>query len=104
MWKLEGYPEYVSKQMNRKDNYDLVNEINRYIDKESKSIDGWILEEDENSNCPIPRIYYKSRLMMKYLIDVKRFSYDKILNDTVSENAVYNEVIEWKNKVKRMGN
>lgn len=31
MWKLEGYPEYVSKQMNRNDNYDLVNEINRYI-------------------------------------------------------------------------
>lgn len=71
---------------------------------ESKSKDGWILAEDEESNCSVPEIYYKSRLMMKYLIDVKHFTYDKILNDTVSENTVYNEMIKWKDKVKRINN
>lgn len=98
MWKFEGYPEYVSKLMNRNDNYYLVNEINRYIDMESKSKDGWIL--DEIGKCSVPKIYFKSGLMMKYLIDVKFFSYDKILNDTVSENTVYDEMIRWKGKVK----
>jgi len=39
---------------------------------------------------------------MKYLIDVKYFSYDKILNDTVSESTVYDKMIKWKDKVKRI--
>lgn len=102
MWKLEGYPEYVSKQMNRNDNNDLVNEINRYTDMESKSKDGWILAGD--NNCSIPEIYYKSALMMKYLIDVKHFSYDKILRDTVSEKTVYDEMTKWKDNIKQIPN
>lgn len=102
MWKLEGYPEYVSKQMNRNDDNDLVNEINRYTDMESKSKDGWILAGD--NNCSIPEIYYRSALMTKYLIDVKHFSYGKILRDTVEENTVYNEMIKWKNNFKQIHN
>ena len=100
MWKLEGYPEYISKQMNRKDNDDLVNEINNYTDLKSKSKDGWILTSD--GNCSVPEIYFKSTLMMKYLIDVNHLSYDKILNDTVSENAIYADMIKWKRKVNKI--
>lgn len=104
MWKLEGYPEYVSRRMSRTNNQYLANEIDKYIDAENKSKNGWILAEDEYSTCSIPQIYYKSRLMMKYLIDVKHFSYDKILTDTVSENTVYEEMIKWKDTVKRIDN
>lgn len=43
MWKLEGNPEYVSKQMNRNDDYELIHEINRYMDMISKSKDGGLL-------------------------------------------------------------
>lgn len=99
MWKLEGYPEYISKQMNKNGNDELVNEIDRYTDMESKSKDGWILAAD--GSCSVPEIYYKSSLMMKYLIDVTHFSYDKILNDTVSENMVYDEMIKWKDNFKK---
>lgn len=98
IWKLEGYPEYVSKQIYRDNEYNLINEINRYIDMNSKSKDGWLLIG--NGKCSVPAIYYKSELMMKYLIDVKKFSYDKILTDTVSENTVYDDMIKWKGTLK----
>lgn len=98
LWKLEGYPEYVAKKtelLNR--GYSLTNEIERYINLESKASDIWILAAD-GGNCEAPNYYYKSMLMIEYLIDVKHFSYDKILNDTVSENTVYKEMINWKNR------
>jgi len=99
MWKLEGYPEYVSKQLNSYNDYDFINDIDRYIDMRSKSKDGWI--SIGNNKCSVPEIYYKSGLMMKYLIDIKNFSYDKIFSDTVSGDKVYVEMIKWKDRVKR---
>jgi hypothetical protein len=96
-WKLEGYPEYISRQTKlTSQGYDLKKEIDRYIDLESKLTDIWISIED--GRCTAPKLYYKSRLMMEYLIDVKNLSYDKILNDTVSENEIYAEMLKWKTK------
>ena len=97
-WKLEGYPEYISRQIKLlgKD-YDLIKEIERYIDLESSSTDGWIAIEE--GGCKAPKYYYKSRLMMEYLIDIKRFSYDKVLADTISEDRIYTEMMNWKDEV-----
>jgi hypothetical protein len=94
-WKLEGYPEYISKQklLSAKD-YSLTNDIDRYVNLESTAKDIWILEEE--GKCEVPDYYYKGRLMIEYLVDVKHFSYEKILNDTVSEKTVYREMINWK--------
>ena len=103
MWKLEGYPEYISRQpkLTSKD-YSLSNQIDRYIELESKSTDGWVLMED--GACEAPKYYYKGRLMVEYLMDIKHLSYDQILNDTTSTNSVYADMINWRNKIKEEGN
>jgi hypothetical protein len=93
-WKLEGYPEYIAEQneLSGKD-YNLRSDINRYINLESKATDIWILSAP--GGCEVPGYYYKGKLMMEYLIDIKHLSYDKILKDTSSENTVYQEMIKW---------
>jgi hypothetical protein len=77
-WKLEGYPEYISKQkeLSGKD-YSLTSDIDRYLNLESKATDIWILSEE--GGCEVPDYYYKGRLMMEYLIDIRHVSYNQIL-------------------------
>ena len=53
----------------------------------------WILEE--KSGCEAPNYYYKGRLMMEYLMDIKNLSYDQILKDSVSEATIFEEMIKW---------
>jgi hypothetical protein len=103
-WKLEGYPEYVARktQLFNK-GYDLTSEIDRYINLESKSTDMWIPAVNEGG-CEVPDYYYKGLLMIEYLIDIRHLSYDKILNDTVSENTVYQEMIKWNYSTKEVKN
>ena len=37
--------------------------------------------------------YYKGRLMIEYLMDIKHLSYDQILKDSVSESTIFKEMI-----------
>ena len=92
-WKLEGYPEYISRkpQLSSKD-YSLTKEIERYVSLEKKAADGIL---DEESDCEAPNYYYKGRLMIEYLMDIKHLSYDQILKDSVSEATIFNEMIKW---------
>jgi hypothetical protein len=99
-WKLEGYPEYISKRNEvSNEGYDLRSDIDRCVKLESEAKDVWISSED--GGCEVPDYYYKGRLMMEYLIDIKHLSYDQVLNDATSENFVYQEMINWKDSTKR---
>jgi hypothetical protein len=100
-WKLEGYPEYISKkpELLSKD-YSLTLEIERYVNLENKATDIWILAEE--GGCEFPDYYYKGRLMMEYLMDNKHLSYDQILKDSVSENTIFKEMIKWKDSTKKI--
>jgi hypothetical protein len=101
LWKLEGYPEYISKgkQLSSK-KYSLKSDINRYSNLKTKSTDSWILSED--GGCEVPDYYYKGKLMITYLIEVKHMTYDQILMDISSENTIYQEMIQWsKGKIKK---
>lgn len=80
----------------------MTSEIDRYVNLESKATDIWILSKE--GGCEVPNYYYKGRLMIEYLMDIKHLSYDKILNDTVSENTVYQEMIKWKDTTKEIKN
>ena len=95
-WKLEGYPEYISKQNELSGkNYNLKYDISRYINLESKATDIWVSSEE--GGCEVPNYYYKGKLMIKFLINIKHLSYDQILKDTNSENTIYQEMIRWNN-------
>jgi hypothetical protein len=100
MWKLEGYPEYISRQVKlQAPGYDLIREIERYIELDSKATDIWLPVEE--GGCKSPNYYYKSRLMTEYLIDIKGYSYDEILSDTTSEDSIYKEMMKWKDNHKK---
>lgn len=104
LWKLEGYPEYIARKTELSNKgYSLKSEIERYVNLESKATDIWISGVD-GDGCEVPNYYYKGFLMIEYLIDIKHLSYDKILNDTVSENTVYQEMIKWKDSTKEVKN
>jgi hypothetical protein len=100
LWKLEGYPEYISRQVKlQAPGYDLTREIERYIELKSKATDIWISVEE--AGCKVPDYYYKSRLMTEYLIDIKGYTYDQTLRDTTSEDSIYQEMIKWKDNHKK---
>jgi hypothetical protein len=100
-WKLDGYPEYIARkpQLSGKD-YSLINEIERYINLERKATDKWIAINEDG--CEAPDYYYKGRLMIEYLMDIKHLSYDQILKDTLSETTIFNEMIKWKDNAKNI--
>jgi len=94
-WKLEGYSEYVSKQTKLSgSDYNFQKEIDRYINYKNRSTDGWILSGEDG--CRHPDYYFKGRLMVEYLMNVRHLSYDQIFRDTISENVIYNDMIKWK--------
>ncbi len=99
LWKLDGYPEYISRhtELSGKD-YSLTSEIERYVNLEKKATDMWILEQ---SGCETPNYYYKGRLMMEYLMDIKNLSYDQILKDSVSEATLFEEMLKWNDSTKK---
>lgn len=96
-WKLEGYPEYIARRPARlRSDYDLVNEIDKFIELESKLTDIWISIDD--NGCKAPKYYYKGRLMTEYLMDIRQLTYHEILADTTSEDSIYAEMVRWSKK------
>ena len=103
LWKIEGYPEYISKQkeLSRKD-YSFTSDIARYVTLESKAMGIWISSQE--GGCEVPNYYYQGKLMTEYLIDIRHLSYDQILKDTASENTVYQDMIQWKDSIQKFKN
>jgi hypothetical protein len=92
LWKLEGYPEYISRRNLREDSsYNLMSEIKRC--REIEISGDYFIEVVKNHF--MPSYYYKGRIMVEYLIDIKGFTYDQILNDTRSEEEVFHEIVQW---------
>ena len=103
LWKIEGYPEYISKQteLSRK-GYSFTSDIARYVTLESKATGIWISSQE--GGCEVPNYYYQGKLMTEYLIDIRHLSYDQILKDTASENTVYQDMIQWKDSIQKFKN
>lgn len=95
MWKLEGYPEYIARcaQLNA-DAYSLRSEIQRYKELVEASDD---MNVEVTEGHFMPFYYYKGRVMIEYLMDVKGMTYDEILKDDTTEELVYQEVLQWAN-------
>jgi hypothetical protein len=101
LWKLEGYPEYISRQteLSAKE-YSLTGDIDRYVVLKNKATGIWIPVEE--GGCEVPDYYYKGKLMMEYLMDIRHLSYDQILKGSVSESTVYQEMIKWKDSTRKI--
>ncbi|MEM6261598.1 MAG: hypothetical protein AAGI38_03750 [Bacteroidota bacterium] len=93
MWKLEGYPEYISRpELHNKGQDQLREQISQYLKWEASLNDGWIQVSD---NHHLPGIYVKGRLMTTYLMEVKEMTYDDLLKEQVKEEEVYQAMLSW---------
>ena len=96
MWKLEGYPELISRQdILADENYNLKKEIQRYLELEKTSTNNWLPVTEKHY---IPKIYFKGRLMVEYLMNIKGMNYTEILEEQVKEEEVYAEMLDWVRK------
>jgi len=96
MWKLEGYPEYISRNNPGDSSFILKKEIDRFIELKRMQKGIWITVEE--GGCEAPEYYYKGRLMTEYLMNIRKFSYDHVLKDNHSEEEIYAEMLEWANR------
>lgn len=95
MWKLEGYPEYMGRQIPLQNgSYDLRADIQLFLSLTQENPDPrQILQTGPKASTPY--IYYKGKLMTTYLIEMKGWSYDQILDPSVQEKAVFEEMMKW---------
>ena len=91
-WKTEGYPEYIANQKDlRSKGYDLKNSIKK-LEEYEKAGDFWVETEPGQFD---PLVYYKGRLMMEYLIDIKHLTFSQIFDTDVEESEVIDEMKSW---------
>lgn len=95
MWKLEGYPEYIARRpLLTAPDYTLQQGIADFLDRTTEGDNqARIIQIADRESTPY--MYYKGRLMVEYLMDVRGFSYADILADKRSEEEVYAEMLEW---------
>ena len=58
----------------------------------------------EAQGCEVPDYYYKGRLMIAYLMNIRHLSYDQILKDGISENVIFQEMIKWTDSTRAIQN
>jgi len=93
MWKLEGYPEYVARQdYLHSPTYSLASEIERFVKSEAPDKEYTF---EAVSGHWMPSYYFKGRIMVEYLMDVKALTYDEILLDPRSEEEIFSEMLIW---------
>lgn len=96
MWKLEGYPEYIAMQdYLTSEKYSLKDEVKKLQAFENTSNNGWY-ETEKGQFDPV--VYFRGRLMMEYLTDIKGLNYDQILNKKITAGNVYDNMIKWAEK------
>ena len=94
-WKKEGYAEYVSqRQIREHPDYDLSSSISTLLAYRGNSqVPGWIVAED-GFDRPLP--YYRSRLLVEYLLDTEGLGYAGIMSNSVQEDATYGRMMDWR--------
>ncbi len=88
VWKWEGYPEYIA----RKHKADLCNNITRLLVAQKSESDKWIYFDDSTGTV-IP--YYHAWLLVQFCMDVRKMSFDQLLDDTTNERTVNDQMMAW---------
>ena len=89
-WKLEGYPEYIARQ--NIDQKILSKNIDKLVVTEKTDNNGWIQFADGTGTVIS---YYQYWLLIQYCIDIKRMTYEQILNDRTTEEQIRNQMMTW---------
>jgi hypothetical protein len=92
MWKLEGYPEYISRKGTATD---LIANIDLLLDTDSD--EGWIDFQDGTGSG---LNYYQDRLLVQFLMEIKGWNYQQIVDDNTSRDQVEASMMKWYKSVK----
>lgn len=92
-WKWEGYAEYISRQ--NPDQNNLSENIHRLITNDQSK---WEINFADSTIAP--RTYFDYWTLVQYCMDIKKMTYEQILADTTSEQAVRKEMMSWYNSSK----
>lgn len=90
-WKWEGYAEYVSRRGGTQT--DLQKNIQRLQQADTMDANSWAIELEDGTIAP--REYYQYWLLVQYCLDVKRMSYQELLDDKRDENVINEEMRKW---------
>lgn len=92
LWKQEGYPEYIAYQEEINSPAYSFTETVRVLKDYEKKRATWVELKPGHFD---PMIYFKGRVMIEYLMNIKRMNYDQILRDEIQEENVYKELDDW---------
>jgi len=86
-WKAEGYCEYgVNQAVAPRDiGYTIPERIDIFLD-----------DRQWNLTASTHRGHYVWGLMMEYLINVKGMNLEQVMDDSVTHDAVYQEMMDWR--------
>jgi hypothetical protein len=90
-WKTEGYCEYGVNHFvaPRDSGYSIPERIDIYLD-----------DSQWNTTARTHRPHYIWGLMMEYLTNVKGLSFKQVMADSVTKDAVYQEMMAWRESMK----
>lgn len=91
LWKWEGYPEYVSRQAD--DQRDLVKNIEKLNDVIKEGKDEWGITFADSTLTS--KDYFRYRFLVQYCLEIKKQSYENLLEDTTSEQATTTQMMNW---------
>ncbi|MFT3981491.1 MAG: hypothetical protein QM687_13540 [Ferruginibacter sp.] len=89
-WKWEGYAEYIARR--EEDQKNIGINIERLIQAEQADHNGWIIFKDETGTVIS---YYKYWLLMQYCIDIKKLSWKQVLDNNITEQNMFTEMMQW---------
>lgn len=93
-WKWEGYAEYIARQAD--DQKDLLKNIARLIFADKTDCNSWEITLADKTISP--RGYYNYWILIQYCMDIKKMNYQQILADTLHEESVKQEMMNWYGK------
>jgi hypothetical protein len=100
IWKMEGYPEYIANQKDLKSKaYNLENSIKKLKEFEEAG-EYWVETEPGQLD---PLVYYKGRVMIEYLIDIRHLTFSQIFDKSVKDSEVIDEMNSWFNLQRSKG-
>jgi len=90
-WKTEGYCEYGVNQFvaSQDSGYSIVERIDIYLDDSR-----W------NPTAEVHRPHYVWGLMMEYLINVKGLNFEQVMDDSVTYEKTYQEMMDWRKSIR----
>jgi hypothetical protein len=95
-WKWEGYAEYVCyKSAIKNENQVLYDAITKYETGKDKKDFAWSTVTIDEGESFAGKDYYRFWIMVKYLADIKRFSFEQVIKTDMTEEQVFQEMIKW---------